>query len=188
MRVAKSPAGSRRGAFCYVPLGRLVEVACGTLLGITGHKDFAGITGLSKTSGLAEGWLAGCEVTTRCTEVTARGAEIATGLEVTTGRTCITARRIATGGSLAGKAVVETALALVAEAFTGSATEVTGVFTETTVATAFRASTESAHGAVTFTGSAIALSTPEAAFSWTTELAFARLEVTTAATATEAGA
>lgn len=127
----------------------LIKRAGCALLGITGHKHLACVAGLH-THGLAERWLAGREIAARCTatEVTTGRVEIATGcwLEITTGREVATGRTCITAWSAlaTSKAVVETTLAFVAEAFFGRATEVTCAVAKVTRASSGWASTEAA--------------------------------------------
>ena len=118
---------------------KLTRAARRALLGITWHKYFATISGLSKA-----GRLPGCEVGTGCEilarrKVGTRGTGVRTGCKITSRRevtarcTGIRARReiaargkVATRCALAGKAVIKTALALITKTFAGSAAKFAG--------------------------------------------------------------
>ena len=126
-----------------------------TLLGVAGYKHLASISGFH-THGLAEGRLAGCEITARraATKVATWGIKVAAGslLEITTGREVATGSEITTWGACitpwcalaTGKAVIKTPLAFVAETFAGRATKVTCAVAEVARTRRRWASTEAA--------------------------------------------
>ncbi len=109
--------------------------------------------------------------------------EITTGLEVTA-----RGARITTWCALSSKAVVETTLAFVAEAFFGCSTEVTCAVAKITGATGRWASTEAAAIATMVTTTVATVAT-KATFTGTiAELAVTVAEATAIATTAKAGA